>query len=41
MQGQKKILQRFLKPDLLIVEAMGKKQLPKRSGESLFEIIMR
>ena len=29
------------KPDLLIVDDMGMKHLPKRSGEYLFEIIMR
>jgi DNA replication protein DnaC len=34
-------LQRYLKPDLLIIDDMGMKQLPKRSGEYLFEIIMR
>ena len=32
---------RYLKPDLLIIDDMGMKQLPKRSGEYLFEIIMR
>lgn len=35
------ILTKYLKPDLLIVDDMGMKQLPKRSGEYLFEIIMR
>jgi len=39
--GQEKILARYLKPDLLIIDDMGIKQLPKRSGEYLFEIIMR
>ena len=39
--GQEKVLARYLKPDLLIVDDMGMKQLPKRSGECLFEIIMR
>jgi DNA replication protein DnaC len=39
--GQDKVLARYLKPDLLIVDDMGIKQLPKRSGEYLFEIIMR
>jgi DNA replication protein DnaC len=39
--GHDKILARYLKPDLLIVDDMGMKQLPKRSGEYLFEIIMR
>jgi len=34
-------LARYLKPDLLIVDDMGMKQLPRRSGEVLFEIIMR
>ena len=33
--------ERYLKPDLLIIDDMGMKQLPKRSGEYLFEIIMR
>jgi DNA replication protein DnaC len=36
-----KVLSRYLKPDLLIIDDMGMKQLPKRSGEYLFEIIMR
>jgi DNA replication protein DnaC len=36
-----KMLARYLKPDLLIIDDMGMKQLPKRSGEYLFEIIMR
>jgi DNA replication protein DnaC len=39
--GQDKVLNRYLKPDLLIIDDMGIKQLPKRSGEYLFEIIMR
>jgi len=39
--GEDKVLSRYLKPDLLIVDDMGMKQLPKRSGEYLFEIIMR
>lgn len=39
--GQDKILARYLKPDLVIIDDMGMKQLPKRSGEYLFEIIMR
>jgi DNA replication protein DnaC len=41
MEGQERTLQRYLKPDLLIIDDMGMKQLPKRSGEYLFEIIMR
>lgn len=41
LDGYEKTLQRYLKPDLLIIDDMGMKQLPKRSGEYLFEIIMR
>jgi DNA replication protein DnaC len=36
-----KVLAKYLKPDLVIIDDMGMKQLPKRSGEYLFEIIMR
>jgi DNA replication protein DnaC len=39
--ADEKVLAKYLKPDLLIVDDMGMKQLPKRSGEYLFEIIMR
>jgi DNA replication protein DnaC len=39
--GNERVLARYLKPDLLIVDDMGMKQLPKQSGEYLFEIIMR
>jgi DNA replication protein DnaC len=38
---QDRTLLRYLKPDLLIIDDMGMKQLPKRSGECLFEIILR
>jgi len=38
---QDKALNRYLKPDLLIIDDMGMKQLPRRSGECLLEIIMR
>jgi DNA replication protein DnaC len=38
---EEKVLARYLKPDLLIIDDMGMKQLPKRSGEYLFEVIMR
>lgn len=41
IEGQDKVLARYLKPDLLIVDDMGMKQLPRRSGEVLFEIVMR
>jgi len=39
--GEERILTKYLKPDLLIIDDMGLKQLPRRSGEYLFEIIMR
>ena len=39
--GQEKVLLKYIKPDLLQIDDMGMKQLPKRSGEYLFEIIMR
>ncbi len=39
--GQDKVLARYLKPDLLIIDDMGMKQLPPKGGEFLFEIIMR
>jgi DNA replication protein DnaC len=39
--GLDKVLWKYLKPDLLVIDDMGMKQLPKRSGEYLFEIIMR
>jgi DNA replication protein DnaC len=38
---QDKVLAKYLKPELLIIDDMGMKQLPKRSGEYLFEIILR
>ena len=41
LDDQEKVLARYLKPDLLIVDDMGMKKLPRRSGEVLFEIIMR
>ncbi len=39
--GIDRVLTRYLKPDLVIIDDFGMKQLPKRSGEYLFEIIMR
>jgi DNA replication protein DnaC len=39
--GQGKLLDRYLKPDLLIIDDMGLKRIPAHSGEHLFEIIMR
>lgn len=41
LAGDENALRKYLKPDLLIIDDMGMKQLPKRSGEYLFEIIMR
>jgi DNA replication protein DnaC len=35
------VLRKYLKPDLLIIDDMGLKQLPRQSGEYLFEVIMR
>lgn len=40
-EGHERVMQRYLKPDLLILDDMGMKRLPKLSGEYLFEIIMR
>lgn len=39
--SEDKVLTRYLKPELLIIDDMGMKHLPRRSGEVLFEIIMR
>ena len=36
-----RVIQKYLKPNLLIIDDMGLKILPKLSGEHLFEIIMR
>jgi DNA replication protein DnaC len=41
VSAEDKVLAKYLKPDLLVIDDMGMKQLPKRSGEYLFEIIMR
>ncbi len=41
LNNEDKVLVKYLKPDLLIIDDMGMKQLPKRSGEYLFEIVMR
>ena len=40
-EGEHRILARFLKADLVIIDDMGLRTLPKQSGEYLFEIIMR
>jgi DNA replication protein DnaC len=39
--GHDKVLAKYLKPDLVVIDDMGMKQLPSKSGEFLFEIIMR
>jgi DNA replication protein DnaC len=39
--GQEKMLAQYLKPDLLIIDDMGIKPLPRRSGEYFFEVVMR
>jgi DNA replication protein DnaC len=36
-----KVLAKYLRPQLLIIDDMGIKQLPNRAGEHLFEVIMR
>ncbi len=41
LMEESRLMKKYLKPDLLIVDDMGLKQLPKRSGEYLFEVIMR
>jgi DNA replication protein DnaC len=38
---QDKTLRQYLKPDLLIIDDMGLKALPKHSGEYLLEVVMR
>jgi len=39
--AHERAMKRYLKCDLLIIDDMGIKQLPPKSGEYLFEIIMR
>ena len=41
LDGQDRTFNKYLKADLLIIDDMGMKHLPKKSGEFLFEIIMR
>lgn len=41
LAGEERNLTRYLKPELLIIDDMGMKQLPKKSGEFLFEVVMR
>ena len=40
-QKHERTMKRYLKCDLLIIDDMGVKQLPPKSGEYLFEIVMR
>lgn len=40
-ESHHKLMARYLKCDLLIIDDMGIKQLPPKSGEYLFEIVMR
>lgn len=40
-QAHQRMMKRYLKCDLLIIDDMGIKQLPPKSGEYLFEVIMR
>ncbi len=39
--GETRLLNKYLKPELLIIDDMGLKILPAKSGEVLLEIIMR
>lgn len=41
MDGHEKVVEHYLKPDLLIIDDFGMRELPKRSGEFLFEVVMR
>ena len=40
-EAETRLLARYLKPDLLIIDDMGLKTLPARGGELLLEIILR
>ncbi len=41
LSQEDKVLAKYLKPELLIIDDMGMKHLPRRSGEYLFEVVMR
>jgi DNA replication protein DnaC len=41
LSAEARVLNKYLKPDLLIIDDMGLKILPPKSGEILLEIIMR
>jgi len=38
---QNRTLARYLKPDLVVIDDFGMKQLPAKSGEALMEIVLR
>lgn len=41
LPGRDRLLRQYLKPELLIIDDMGLKALPKHAGEYLLEIIVR
>lgn len=41
LQQRDRILKQYIKPDLMIIDDMGLRALPKHSGEYLLEVIMR
>ena len=41
LAGEGDVISDYLRPDLLIIDDMGLKHLPRKSGEYLFEVIMR
>lgn len=41
LQQRDQILKQYIKPDLLIIDDMGLRALPKHSGEYLLEVVMR
>lgn len=41
LQQRDRVLQRYIKPDLVIIDDMGLRALPKHAGEYLLEVIMR
>lgn len=41
LQQRDRVLQQYIKPDLVIIDDMGLRSLPKHSAEYLLEVIMR
>lgn len=41
LQQRDRVLKHYIKPDLVIIDDMGLRALPKHSGEYLLEVIMR